>query len=525
MQVLLSTVLSRAQYRDPPIKSCQSRRFCVCLMFLLLSIASIAAHQIELEASNIKSAPQVIEMPTLGHMNRTLQETKYLQWIGNKTPLESPKKVCDPYKEYALNIYLTTDSYGGETYFILQNIPFNNGLNETMGPKKFRDSTPHHIYACLPLGKCYNLTIGDVANDGMCCSFVAPGKENGYYRVFVDNQNIAAGGMFTKPEYTTFGDCETSAPVPNPTLRPTIPPSRREPGYPNPEPQPTPTPAPQPRPFITSPPPVSPRPTMYPTANPTRSPTEPPTALPTHTPSAKPVAVPTKHSSIKPPTAPPTQSPTLLTRKTCNSPSSCAESCCFVTDTGGCHCMPNNELACLSHAKNEWYYPHPKSCGNIAPEVEYCEWTADQLVTYYKESIPSLSEVDYSEFKYGFLAEVNRYRTGYPGMSGDSVSTVQHVLVPLLEKGLVTRLAAVACDKAPYRRLYESPHHGGTIRRILQTMQGDGVLAVEAVPAVVDESGEASFVKMKKNTHTCIYSLLTILLFHLNFSDMSRGHD
>jgi hypothetical protein len=408
--------------------------------------------------------------------SREMQQT-YFNWKGNKTPNQSPEHECDPDTELALNVYFTTDTYGGEFYLMLQNLPYvNGGLNETAGPYKFRDSTPHHVYACLPQDGCYNLTVGDLANDGMCCDYVAPGESQGYYKVSVDGTTEKTGGIFTTPEYTTFGDC--SSPI-NPT--------------PAPVPAPTPAPVPAPVPVSTSPLYVPTSPVEAPYSTPVVSP--PVSYRPTSTPSLTPPVF-----DAEPPTDAPTPAPSIAgQRQTCTSPSGCSESCCYHPNLEQCHCMPKTAEPCLAHAFMDWYVPHANSCGNMPLEVQYCTWTADQLISQ-NQPIPDLDYVPYSEFKYGYMLEVNDERAGYPGMTASSTNTVKNVLLPQLEETLIRRLAGVACDKPPSYRSLEvvGDSHPSTRgkRRGLQSVEGDAVLAITSDAAALDSSGKSGWVHL-----------------------------
>ena len=234
----------------------------------------------------------------------------------------------------AFNLYLTTDQYGGETFFKLKG---NTGRVNKVGPMEFQDNTSFHINGCLPFGPgvCYNFTMADTGHDGMCCGYTKDGAYSGY-KLMIDGQTVKTGGAFSYLESIFFGDCPSVATIGE---------------YPS---TPASSPASNPGVSPVTPPVATSNPTMPPTAKVVTATTMPPTtAKPTMTPTPKAVVPSASALSLVPPTASP-----FTAYLKCNAPTDCDTSCCFNTTINGCQCVPSSSAYCSQTP------PNPNACGN-----------------------------------------------------------------------------------------------------------------------------------------------------------------
>ena len=117
------------------------------------------------------------------------------------TKYNSPLLTCASSSETSMNLFLTTDNFGGETYFELSS---SDGARDQVGPREFSDKTSFHISACLPSDLCYNFTMADLSRDGMCCS---PSGSYSGYELIVNGSTVAADGAFGFSHTTLFGNC------------------------------------------------------------------------------------------------------------------------------------------------------------------------------------------------------------------------------------------------------------------------------------------------------------------------------
>jgi len=156
--------------------------------------------------------PDNVKISCAGNFNRCSHATKY----------NSPLIKCDSNgNNISFNLFLTTDTFGGETYFILNSSI--SGAIDQIGPREFPDQSSFHISSCLPPDSCYNFTIADLSRDGMCCNGDSPSDKYSGYELIVDGNTIAAGGAFQSSESHFFGACSssTSTSTKSPTKAPT----------------------------------------------------------------------------------------------------------------------------------------------------------------------------------------------------------------------------------------------------------------------------------------------------------------
>jgi len=156
--------------------------------------------------------PDNVKISCAGNFNRCSHATKY----------NSPLIKCDSNgNNISFNLFLTTDTFGGETYFILNSSI--SGAIDQIGPREFPDQSSFHISSCLPPDSCYNFTIADLSRDGMCCNGDSPSDKYSGYELIVDGNTIAAGGAFQSSESHFFGACSSSTSIStkSPTKAPT----------------------------------------------------------------------------------------------------------------------------------------------------------------------------------------------------------------------------------------------------------------------------------------------------------------
>ena len=104
-------------------------------------------------------------------------------------------------KEMKFKVHLKTDLYATETSWMLHR-KSDGGLH--LAGTGFENDQEYHTSNCIPKD-CYEFTILDSFGDGMCSGF-----GDGFYRVIVDDAQIAQGCDFGKKDETTFGDCPKS---------------------------------------------------------------------------------------------------------------------------------------------------------------------------------------------------------------------------------------------------------------------------------------------------------------------------
>jgi hypothetical protein len=149
-----------------------------------------------------------VKISCAGNFNRCSHATKY----------NSPLIKCDSNgNNISFNLFLTTDTFGGETYFILNSSV--SGAIDQIGPREFPDQSSFHISSCLPPDSCYNITIADLSRDGMCCNGDSPSDKYSGYELIIDGNTIAAGGAFQSSESHFFGACSSSTSTTKPPTK------------------------------------------------------------------------------------------------------------------------------------------------------------------------------------------------------------------------------------------------------------------------------------------------------------------
>lgn len=102
--------------------------------------------------------------------------------------------VSEPCTKNNVVVKITTDKYGEETSWFIQNA--NNQTVANGG--EYGKEKSYTIPNCLPDG-CYTFTIKDKYKDGMCCKY-----GNGSYSVTIGNTEIVKGGEYGASESTQF---------------------------------------------------------------------------------------------------------------------------------------------------------------------------------------------------------------------------------------------------------------------------------------------------------------------------------
>ena len=109
-----------------------------------------------------------------------------------------------------VTVKIVLDRYGAETTWSIkdasQNVVASGGPYTTVGTNG--EYPQPDIQLCLPVG-CYDLTINDTANDGMCCAY-----GSGYIAVVDGSIPLAYAGSFTTSVTVNFciGSCLTTLP-------------------------------------------------------------------------------------------------------------------------------------------------------------------------------------------------------------------------------------------------------------------------------------------------------------------------
>lgn len=152
--------------------------------------------------------PDNVKISCAGSFTRCSHATKY----------DSPLIQCDGNdNSISFNLFLTTDAFGGETYFILGSS--TSGAIDQIGPREFPDQSSFHISSCLPSDSCYNFTIADLSRDGMCCNGDSPSDVYSGYELIINGNTIAAGGAFQFSATHYFGSCSTSSATTKPPIQ------------------------------------------------------------------------------------------------------------------------------------------------------------------------------------------------------------------------------------------------------------------------------------------------------------------
>lgn len=113
--------------------------------------------------------------------------------------------------EYLVQVDVRTDRYGNETFWeIVRNVDdFTVGAGAGLTARK-----NYVTYLCLP-ENCYDFTIYDSFEDGMCCGF-----GQGEFSLMVDGSILLSGGEFTDSVSVEFGTCIELSTDPKPELPP-----------------------------------------------------------------------------------------------------------------------------------------------------------------------------------------------------------------------------------------------------------------------------------------------------------------
>ncbi len=124
--------------------------------------------------------------------------------LGNNTFYDIPFSRALESESSTIQVEITTDDYGYETYWELQE---DNGTVVASGgnprvitdffvhpkdPEAYEDQTVYTYTIPIESNQCYSFIIYDAAHDGICC-----GYGDGFYKIFDDNGNILfEGGEF-----------------------------------------------------------------------------------------------------------------------------------------------------------------------------------------------------------------------------------------------------------------------------------------------------------------------------------------
>ena len=98
--------------------------------------------------------------------------------------------------EFAVEVIITTDNYGNDTYWEVRDTNINEIYNlvEWGTYPNFMDTTYLHEF-CIPQNSCSAFTIRDAWGDGICCSY-----GEGSYQIILEGDTIATGGEFGSSE-------------------------------------------------------------------------------------------------------------------------------------------------------------------------------------------------------------------------------------------------------------------------------------------------------------------------------------
>merc|ERR1712019_114013 len=101
----------------------------------------------------------------------------------------------------------TTDSYPAETSWTLTNTCNNQEQASRAAGDYSAPGTSYNEEECVPTAS-YTFEISDTYGDGLCCSY-----GSGSYKVTYNGVVEKEGGQFGSSESTTFGSCDSPAPV------------------------------------------------------------------------------------------------------------------------------------------------------------------------------------------------------------------------------------------------------------------------------------------------------------------------
>jgi len=115
---------------------------------------------------------------------------------------------------HRLTLEMRTDDWGRETSWSLEHVePLPNCVYTTGAspPDGYADLTVYEITISEELcaGETYTFTIADSFGDGLCCDW-----GDGYYRLWLDDTLVAAGGDFADSDSVTFTVEADATPVP-----------------------------------------------------------------------------------------------------------------------------------------------------------------------------------------------------------------------------------------------------------------------------------------------------------------------
>jgi hypothetical protein len=112
-------------------------------------------------------------------------------------------------KEACINfeMQLQTDSFGEETSWDIVNT-LDGSVFRSMGGGSYGGNTTYYEYDCLEPSGCYNFTIYDQWNDGICCS-----SGEGYFNVSSNDRFLYQGGNFKSSDSVFIGgSCSAAVP-------------------------------------------------------------------------------------------------------------------------------------------------------------------------------------------------------------------------------------------------------------------------------------------------------------------------
>ena len=143
-----------------------------------------------------------IKVPTNCHCNAQGQRFfpfEVIGWTdteGNTCPIEPP---CED-----LTVSITTDNFGSETSFQLENMTTGTILLSAPTFSLPSGTTTVQSAGCVSVNDCYEMRIADSFGDGICCSWGA-----GNYSVALGGTVVSSptGGAFGSSEIVEIGSC------------------------------------------------------------------------------------------------------------------------------------------------------------------------------------------------------------------------------------------------------------------------------------------------------------------------------
>ena len=143
-----------------------------------------------------------IKVPTNCHCNAQGQRFfpfEVIGWTdteGNTCPIEPP---CED-----LTVSITTDNFGSETSFQLENMTTGTILLSAPTFSLPSGTTTVQSAGCVSVNDCYEMRIADSFGDGICCSWGA-----GNYSVSLGSTVVSSptGGAFGSSEIVEIGSC------------------------------------------------------------------------------------------------------------------------------------------------------------------------------------------------------------------------------------------------------------------------------------------------------------------------------